>query len=50
MAAPTFFPTIPGSADLIPDWAGENSRFARLREFAGKPLNCLTIFAAKRRL
>jgi hypothetical protein len=49
MAAPTFFPTIPGSADLIPDWAGENSRFAPLREFAGNPLNYLIIFTAKRR-
>jgi hypothetical protein len=35
---------IPGSADLIPDWAAVNSRLARLREFARKPLTFLTFF------
>jgi len=43
------FPVIPGSADLIPDWAGANSRFGVIRELAGKELNYLVIFAAKRR-
>ncbi len=41
---------IPGSANLIPGCTGVNSRFAVLREFAGKGLICLTVFTAKRRL
>ena len=44
--AETFLAIIPGSASLIPDWAGANSRFA-LWEFAGNGLICLTVFAAK---
>jgi hypothetical protein len=37
---------IPGSADLIPDWAANNSRLALLREFARRRLIYLTFFAA----
>jgi hypothetical protein len=40
---------VPGSANLIPVWAGANSRFAPLREFVGNGLIWLTVFAAKRR-
>jgi hypothetical protein len=32
------FPIVPGSAELIPDWAGINSRLDLLREFACTPL------------
>jgi hypothetical protein len=40
-------PNIPGN---IPGYAGANSRFGLLREFAAKGLIRLTVFAAKRRL
>jgi hypothetical protein len=46
---PNIFPDIPGSANLIPDWAVLNSRLAPLRELTGKGLICLTVFAGKRR-
>ncbi len=36
---------VPGSETLISGWAGANSRFAALREFAGKGLICFTICA-----
>jgi hypothetical protein len=36
---------IPGSANLIPGWAGLNSRFGWPREFAGKGLILLAVFA-----
>jgi hypothetical protein len=35
-------------ADLIPDWAGENSRLGVLREFAGKSLIFQIILEGKR--
>jgi hypothetical protein len=47
--AANVFPVIPGSADLIPDWVGANSRFGVLRELAGKRLTGLAISAVKRR-
>jgi hypothetical protein len=47
--ARTFFGMIPGLSNLIPGWAGANSRLARLPEFAGNRLICLTVFAAKGR-
>jgi hypothetical protein len=46
----TAIPVIPGSADLIPDYAVINSRLALLREFARKHLIRLTLCAAKWRL
>ncbi len=39
---------VPGSATLIPGWAGANSRFAVPPEFSGKGLICFTVCAAKR--
>src|SRR6516165_10353138 len=41
-------PVIPSSADLIPDWAGKNSRFTLLRELARKSLIWLAVFAGGR--
>src|ERR1700736_3891729 len=38
---------VPGSETLISGWAGANSRFAALREFAGKGLICFTVCAAQ---
>ena len=46
----TFSAIIRRSASLIPGWAGANSRFALVRDFAGKGLICLTVFSAKQRL
>jgi hypothetical protein len=46
---PNIFPVIPGSANLIPDWAVLNSRLAPLRELLGKGLICLTVLAGKGR-
>jgi hypothetical protein len=39
---------VPGSATVIPVWSGANSRFAALRELAGKGLICFIVCAAKR--
>jgi hypothetical protein len=40
-------PVVPGLADLIPDWAGENSRSGVLREFSGKSLIFLIVFRSQ---